>query len=502
MIRLTLLWAAVLFLTVYAWKDWYRSLCGLIVLMAIIEHPDTPRTMLGVPGLNPWNLLLFVIILAWAAARRQEGLVWDLPGRAKLLLSLYLGLVLASFFRLALDPKGLGWYAGPVQLTSDFLINSVKWVIPGLLLFDGCRSRARLVTALAAILSLYVLLGLLVAKWMPPGIAFTAAGMSARALRRLDNAIGYHRVDLSVMLAGASWAILAVRSLVTSKIQVAVILGTSLIVLYAQALTGGRAGYLAWSVVGLALCFLRWPRYLALAPVVVVLVLMLLPGVAGRALEGLGEGDGGVDVEKLTAGRHLIWPLVIGKIAEAPLLGYGRAAMKRTGLTAFAEREYGEPAGNPHSAYLEMLLDSGLVGLVIVGGFYVYIMANAFALLRDRRSPEFGAVGGVTASLVLALLAGGITGQSFYPREGAVGMWCAIGLLLRVVRERARVTAAAPAGAAQRSRVGAARSSRAVESIDGQLWRPAPREAASPPPGGRKVPWWAVPSGPPAERSP
>ena len=51
----------------YAWKDWYKSLCALIVLMAFLEHPDMPRTMFSIQGLNPWNLLLLVIIVAWLA---------------------------------------------------------------------------------------------------------------------------------------------------------------------------------------------------------------------------------------------------------------------------------------------------------------------------------------------------------------------------------------------------------------------------------------------------
>jgi hypothetical protein len=42
------------------------------------------------------------------------------------------------------------------------------------------------------------------------------------------------------------------------------------------------------------------------------------------------------------------------------------------------------------------------------------------------------AIGGVATSLLLALLIAGFGSQSFYPREGAVGMWCALGLLMRL----------------------------------------------------------------------
>jgi hypothetical protein len=50
----------------------------------------------------------------------------------------------------------------------------------------------------------------------------------------------------------------------------------------------------------------------------------------------------------------------------------------------------------------------------------------------------FVAAGGATLALVLALLVASIGSQTFYPREGAVGMWCVIGLMLRVSLERRR----------------------------------------------------------------
>jgi hypothetical protein len=53
-------------------------------------------------------------------------------------------------------------------------------------------------------------------------------------------------------------------------------------------------------------------------------------------------------------------------------------------------------------------------------------------LFRDETNKYGVTIGGITLSLVLALLIAAIGSQTFYPREGAVGMWCAIGLALRV----------------------------------------------------------------------
>ena len=130
----------------------------------------------------------------------------------------------------------------------------------------------------------------------------------------------------------------------------------------------------------------------------------------------------------VTAGRTLIWPYVIEKIGEAPLLGYGREAMKRTGLAQFLYQELGEEFPHPHNAYLQWLLDNGWVGFVLVMPFYVVVLFHATRLFLDSRSAVFVAAGGATLALVLALLIASAGSQTFYPREGAVGMWCAIGL--------------------------------------------------------------------------
>jgi O-antigen ligase len=366
-----------------------------------------------------------------------------------LLLIAFVGVVTIAFVRLMADRQTLSADASAAGLISEYLVNPVKWIIPGLLLFDGCRSRSRFLWALVSLLSLYVLLSVQVIRWMPPDAVFNYATLAGRSLRRLDTEIGYHRVNLSVMLAGASWALFAARTLVVSPNRRTLVLVTAGVVVFAQLLTGGRGGYFGWVVVGLTLGLLRWRRCLLLVPLLGI-GLGLLPGVADRAFEGIFETDGSsssaeVDMEKLTAGRNLIWAGVIDKIAAEPMIGYGREAMERTGLSALLSEEPGEPGpGNPHNAYLEMLLDNGWIGLAVALALFGYIVANSFSLTRDGRSPLFVAIGGVTSSLVIAQLAGSITGQSFYPREGTLGMWCAIGLMLRVSVERARAAVSFP----------------------------------------------------------
>jgi len=438
MIRYVVLSTAVIFLGVYAWRDWYRSLCGLVVLMAFLEHPDMPKTMFGIQGVNLWNLLLLIIVVAWASQRSAEGLTWDAPRGYLLLLMSFFLVVAIGCLRLIDDRHVLATDSSVAGLISEHWINPVKFIIPGLLLFDGSRRRSRLLWGLASILALYLLLSAQVIRWMPIEGMLHPGELARRSQKILRAEVGCYRVDLSVMLAGAFWALLAVQSALPAlRRRIFVLLG-GLLLLTAEALTAGRSGYVAWTITGLTIGLLRWRRYLLLAPAVMLFV-ALLPGVSGRALDGFdqnGETNTSQDLDALTSGRSNIWPAVMDKISDAPIAGYGRRAMERIGLSTVIEGE--DFVAHPHNAYLEMLLEGGSVGLLVSLALFGYILARSLALIRDDRSDLFVIVGGVTASLVIAQLAGAFTAQSFYPREGTVGMWSAIGLMLRVAVERAR----------------------------------------------------------------
>jgi hypothetical protein len=182
MIRNTILWLSVLGVFTYTWKDWYRGLCGLIALTAIMEHPDVPKQMLGIPGLNPFNLLLANIVAVWAIQRSREGLTFDLPRHIGLLLVCFAGVLLMGFYRLTRSDIGfvMVYYDRSfANVVSDYLINPFKFAIPALLLYDGCRTEERFRLALIAVLSVYVVLGLQVAKWMPPTLALDADALGA-----------------------------------------------------------------------------------------------------------------------------------------------------------------------------------------------------------------------------------------------------------------------------------------------------------------------------------
>ena len=433
-IRVSVLYLLVVGLALYAWKDWFKSLCGLIVLMAIIEHGDMPRAMFGIPGMNAWNFLFGMILLAWLANRRREGLTWDLPPRLNLLLLLYLGVLLVGAARAAFDPSHLEGH-GVKGVIFEEVLNTVKWVLPALLLFDGCRTRNQVLLALSCLLLMYFLMAIQVVRSMPLEAVTSESQLINYSRMKLGRRVGYNACDLSAMLAGACWGLIAVLPLIRRKRYWPPIFMAAGVVALGQALTGGRAGYLAWGATGLAMCLLKWRRQLILAPVVVMLLPVIFPGAANRMLEGFGQtdptGETTVDEYAVSGGRLEVWPRVIDTIWESPLIGHGRLAMRRTGLTLSTG------AGHPHNLYLETLLDNGIAGSLPIFLFWGTIFLYSVRLLR-RRNPLYSAVGGLAFALTLAQLLAGIGAQHYFPLESTLGVWAAAFLALRVYVEEMR----------------------------------------------------------------
>jgi len=212
---------------------------------------------------------------------------------------------------------------------------------------------------------------------------------------------------------------------------------------YGQALTGGRAGYIAWIGTGLIMCFVKWRKSLLLAPLVLIVVSFVFEGAVDRLFYGFNitneAGQNVTDDVMVTSGRTLMWPYVIDKIGESPIFGYGRKAMMRTGLSAYVGKELSDNSwGHPHNMYLETLLDNGIIGSIPIFLFWGTMILYSTRLFRNKNR-LCSAIGGLSLSLMLTQLITGIGSQHFYPLEETVGVWMAMLLVVRVHVEEQRM---------------------------------------------------------------
>ncbi|MFT5707578.1 MAG: O-antigen ligase [Oceanospirillaceae bacterium] len=458
MIRITLLTLLVAYLSVYAWKDWFRAACWLVLLMAVFQHPDMPKSIAGIPGLNHWNFLFINTVLSWLLNRKKEMLIWDMPRIINTLLLMYGFFIFISVMRYLYDPSGLIELferigAAPPRVINDineYLFNCFKWVLPGMMIFDGCRNRKQYNFAMGTLALMLVLLALQVVKAMKLG-SLTLGGdaLQHKALKILPDSVGFHRVNISMIMSGAFWAIFCLKELVSSKYYWLLIFPSCLIIFLAMALTGGRTGYGTWAVLALIYCLFKWRKYILMVPILLLAVTIFAPSAVERLSFGFSSEastetqnidfeEGGVDLYSVTSGRNLAWPLVWESIKEAPFFGYGRQAMANIGITLKMRIDYGkfDAFAHPHNAYLQWIQDNGFVGALPVFLLYFLLLKYSWSLFRDDSEKVYVTTGGFSLALLLAFLISSIGSQSFYPREGAVGMWVGIGILLRVYIER------------------------------------------------------------------
>jgi len=461
MIRVTLLTLLITCLCVYSWKNWFKGACWLLLFISIIQHPDMPKSIFGIPGFNLWNLLFFNVVLSWLSDRKKSRLSWDFPPYLNALFVIYIIVILVSVFRMLADQSGaqaLGEFlpqygaVSVVSAFSEYIINCFKWGILGIIIFDGARTEGRVKLVLFVLVIVYTLFSLQIIKSMGLGsLKYSGEILQYKAYKVLSSNIGFHRVNLSMMLSGAFWLVFCLKEYANKKQFFFIIIPLCLLIFVAQAMTGGRMGYVTWAILGFLLCAIKWRKYFLVAPFVVLAIGILAPSAVDRMMMGfVAEEDESfevsqdfekneVDAHTLTSGRVLVWPLVIDAIYERPFVGYGRLAMRnQAGITLYMLPLYGvgDTFPHPHNAYLEFVLETGVIGAIPVFYLYYLFLKFSLSLFRDNRKTIYVVVGGATFSLLIALFVAAFGSQSFYPREGSVPMWCMLGVMLRVYFDR------------------------------------------------------------------
>ena len=461
MIRYSLLTLVILYLCLYSFKDWYRALCYSLPILAVLERPDMPRSMMGIPGLNPFNVLLLFVLLGWLTQKNQEGLRWQVPANINRWLFLYLVVVTISCFRMLIDPEGIFaharyfWSYGidyPAVSFGDLIredfFNDWKWLIPGLLICHGATSKERGHLAMQMVLLTGLLLAVQILLRMWPALV-GLDDLNKRSLRVFDRDIGYHKVQLATYMAGSAWGMFVYTRLALSgkKKQ----LGYACFVLITVALmaTGGRGGAVAWIACALLFGILKWRKILLVLPLFLALAFVLMPSAENRYLAGvtpeshhsaIAERMGDVDAEghdlyEITSGRLIIWPRVVQYIKKAPIIGYGMRAYERVGVFESLHEE-GIPFGigfwsHPHNAYLMFLLDMGVVGFTILVFFYWSLVRAGMRLFRQVATDEYTRlVAAFCLAYVVTALVSGMFACTFYPSQDNALEWCAIGLFM------------------------------------------------------------------------
>ena len=249
-----------------------------------------PRGVGGIPGLNPWNLLLINVCIAAYLQISKDKLSFKMPPRFKTLSICYLMFIIISFLREIVDLDGVREYydaiGGPPfsvkRAILNHFLNPLKYAVPGLLLVYGCNSAQRLKIAMSCVLIACILIALQIINIMPiSSLGASGSDMQQRAILKIDARLGYFRSDVAIFLAGASWAIFAFQSIYKGRMTWLFIMGTVCVVAFAIALNGGRSGQGIFLLIGAILAWYKWRKLFLLAPVGLIVLVTFVPTVHG-----------------------------------------------------------------------------------------------------------------------------------------------------------------------------------------------------------------------------
>ena len=262
--------------------------------------------------------------------------------------------------------------------------------------------------------------------------------------RAFFSSLGMHANDLGRLYAIAYALLLFTWGETKDRALKTLLLVTMGVLTVALLLTFSRGAFIGFAMInGLFLLWKFNARTAALALLVLAIGALLLPGaVVGRMMLGF---DGGGDVNAVSAGRiDGIWLPLLPELWRSPIWGNGLdsvmwsdAAWAGTILLV----------GHPHNAYLQALLDMGVLGLGLLLAYFVHVWRGFRSLGSNAYlSPAMrGFFQGATAGLLCFLLTG-FAGSSLRPTAEFAFLWIAIGMMYGV---RARTPDKTATGAAQ-----------------------------------------------------
>jgi O-antigen ligase len=406
---------------------------GAVLMLLLLPFSASalfPHGMLQITGLNPLNLLLLATLASYvihgrlqpAGALVPKPLVWLylLPIVVAGLIGMPHVYSIPAFFY---ETGGLTFQNEQqyllVTVVKPFVIVAVALMIGAAAARSQKPERFIIAIALSAWLIALIQIGFVISEGVPIG------AMATPGARSFYSPIGIHANDLgrlhlyAVALLLFVWAEAKRPGLRLFLLLTLGVLGLALLLTFSRASIAGAA------LVGAL--FLMWKfnaKTLSLALIGLMLVALLAGDVLySRVTLGFDES-----ADAVTAGRiEYIWLPLLPELAKSPLWGNGLSSV----LWSFPMLNGAMAAvGHSHNAFLEALLDMGIIGLTLLLAYYVHVWRGFRALGSNAwLTPEMrGLFQGATAALI-AFLVTGLTGSSLIPKPESAYLWIAIGLM-------------------------------------------------------------------------
>ncbi|MGH8744943.1 MAG: O-antigen ligase family protein, partial [Burkholderiales bacterium] len=415
--------------------DFRIGVVPLILLMPLSISQLLPREMFGIEGVNPINLLLLATFGSYLLRALPDG-------------------SLRRFM-----PRPMLWlYVVPILLAGVHGARHVGDIAPGLFIYDlldfhdatGYLVNVLLKPLLVVVFAL--LLGAAVSRserpekfllpgwisiWVMAAIVIGYVLHSGIGLARLASSderyffspLGLFTDDLG-RLQEVGYALLlftwAETKAPAAKLGLLASMG---VVVVALILTFSRGAFLGFVVVNLL--FLLWRRNAGALVFFGLMAAIALFALPDAVYERIATGSSH-SLNAMSSGRiDGLWLPLLPELWRHPVFGNGLESIlwsepmrQGAGVTIIATT-------HPHNAYLEAMLDMGIVGLTLLGAYFAHVWRGFRALAKDiSLSPTLRGFFLGAAAAMLALLTSYLTDSSLRPREADQAyLWFAIGMM-------------------------------------------------------------------------
>jgi O-antigen ligase len=416
----------------------YDFRIGAVLLILMLGLGTTqlfPYSLMGIPGLNPLNIVIAATFAAYVIAGQRlrtlapKPLVWLFV--VPILLAGWNGMdhwdeiipYLFEFASLSFD-SALGYLRE--NAVRPLLLVAMAMLVAAAV--ARAQKPERFIVALAV--SVWIVALVEIAFVLASGVHW--AVLAAASSRRFFDEIGVHSNQLGRLFAVAYGLLLFVWWETRSRQLKTFLFATLGIAAFAMVLTFSRGAILGFFMVNAI--FLAWKfnaRTVALALVAGAVCAAAAPEyLYNRITFGFDDGANAVSANRIEG----IWLPLLPELAKSPLWGSG---LNSTQWSYPNQLGAMDPVGHPHNAYLEAMLDMGLIGLALLLAYYWHVWKSFRALGSNANlSPELRAFFQGACAVLICFLITNWTGSSLRPSHEFAYLWVAIGMMYGVLARK------------------------------------------------------------------
>lgn len=410
----------------------YRvGVIAVIVLLPLSATRLIPREILGIKGLNPLNgvFAMTAIAVLLICAFFPRKVIVPKVGR---LAWIYVGVLVAwaaygalhvSRIPFAYEVSGLVSFAGPTGYLRDIMIKPLIILSCAYLLAIAVANARQPAGYLVPLFTSSIVLPFIVIGFIATG-KVSLSMLASAGSRGFLSFLGIHANELGLMF-NMGFALALFSAFAAEKRRVKMLLAAvSVCMACAVVLTFSRGAFVG-VVVAMAFLLIKQRRFTVIVCALLVLpfVALLIPdAVVERATTGIGSRD----LTAISAGRISgIWLPLLPEFFSSPIFGQGMSSVLWSDA---ARRGSMLPVGHPHSAYLGMLLDFGVVGSMAIASFFVYLWRYFTRVAKEYKGTIWAGFFQGACGCILILAAQGLTDDRVTPTLPQVYLWLAFGI--------------------------------------------------------------------------